>query len=378
MPFSGSGSFSRVHDWTTDEGNGVNITASRMDAEDDGFATGLSTCMTKDGQTATTAVVPFAFGVSMSDGLVATPAIRWTSDTNTGFYRIGADNLGLALGGVLGVSWSGTAGTSVVATNAGTNAVVNLLTLTNQSTGTPAAGIGTGIALACETSASNNETGAVIEAVVTDATAASEDFDLVFKVMQAGAAADEKFRITSTDTLKQTIGSTSYTVATPLVLFAEAASGSVATIDIKDLPAGTKKLEIRVLAVQPATDAQDLFLRLSTDNGATFLAGANDYGWALLDSGGGVVASSEDGVDTEILLATNLDNADDECWGTIEVTFKATGRTTVKSEMCYIDTSPAFGSSRSHGYTNNACNAVQLLMTAGNINVTYSVIAYVG
>jgi hypothetical protein len=218
----------------------------------------------------------------------------------------------------------------------------------------------------------------VIEAVVTDATAASEDFDLVFKVMQAGAAADEKFRITSTDTLKQTIGSTSYTVATPLVLFAEAASGSVATIDIKDLPAGTKKLEIRVLAVQPATDAQDLFLRLSTDNGATFLAGANDYGWALLDSGSGVVASSEDGVDTEILLATNLDNADDECWGTIEVTFKATGRTTVKSEMCYIDTSPAFGSSRSHGYTNNACNAVQLLMTAGNINVTYSVIAYVG
>lgn len=59
MAFNGSGTFNRLYDWTTDEGNGINIEASRMDGEDDGFATGLSTCITKDGQTTITANIPF-------------------------------------------------------------------------------------------------------------------------------------------------------------------------------------------------------------------------------------------------------------------------------------------------------------------------------
>ena len=57
--FNGSGTFVRTYDWTTDEGNGINIEASRMDTEDDGFATGLSTCITKDGQTTISANIPF-------------------------------------------------------------------------------------------------------------------------------------------------------------------------------------------------------------------------------------------------------------------------------------------------------------------------------
>jgi hypothetical protein len=378
MAYNGSGTFVRVHDWTTDEGNAVNITASRQDAEDDGFATGLSTVICKDGQTTTTAAIPFAVGLKVSDGLVGTPSLAFTSDTDTGFYRIGSGNVGLALNGVARATWAVDSAMTVTINSAATNTVTNVLTLTSQSSGTPAAGIGAGIALIAETAAGNDETGAVIHAVTTDVTSTSEDFDLVFKTMTAGAAADEKFRITSTDLLRQTIGSTTYTIASPLVHFAEAASGSVTSVDIKDLPAGTKKLEIRILAVQPATDATDLFLRLSTDNGATFLAGASDYGWELVDSGGGAISSSEDGADTEILIASNLDNADDECWGVVEVYFKTASRTTVKSDMCYIDTTPSFGSSRSQGYTNNTCNAVQFLMSSGNINMTYSVIAHVG
>jgi hypothetical protein len=49
-PFNGSGTFVRVHDWTTDEGNGVAIQASRVDAETDGIATGLSQVLVRDGQ----------------------------------------------------------------------------------------------------------------------------------------------------------------------------------------------------------------------------------------------------------------------------------------------------------------------------------------
>lgn len=58
MAFDGNGQFLRLFDWTDDRDAGVKILATRMDAEDDGFATGLSTCLTKDGQTTPTANLP--------------------------------------------------------------------------------------------------------------------------------------------------------------------------------------------------------------------------------------------------------------------------------------------------------------------------------
>lgn len=65
MAFNGSGVFSRLYNWVSDAANSIKITASRMDAEMDGFATGLSGCVTKDGQTTTTASIPFAAGLSV-------------------------------------------------------------------------------------------------------------------------------------------------------------------------------------------------------------------------------------------------------------------------------------------------------------------------
>jgi hypothetical protein len=50
VPFNGSGTFVRVHNWTSDAANGIDINATEMDAEDTGFATGLSNCVTRDGQ----------------------------------------------------------------------------------------------------------------------------------------------------------------------------------------------------------------------------------------------------------------------------------------------------------------------------------------
>lgn len=60
MPFNGSGTFTRVYSWTNDAANSINITASRMDTEDNGFATGLSDCVTRDGQSPWTANLPAA------------------------------------------------------------------------------------------------------------------------------------------------------------------------------------------------------------------------------------------------------------------------------------------------------------------------------
>jgi hypothetical protein len=58
MAFNGTGTFLRIYNWVTDKVNGVPITASRFDAELDGMATGLSNCITKDGQTLITANIP--------------------------------------------------------------------------------------------------------------------------------------------------------------------------------------------------------------------------------------------------------------------------------------------------------------------------------
>jgi hypothetical protein len=59
MAFNGSGVFTRLYNWANDAAASIKIRADRFDAEMDGFATGLSTCMTKDGQQLPTAAQNF-------------------------------------------------------------------------------------------------------------------------------------------------------------------------------------------------------------------------------------------------------------------------------------------------------------------------------
>ena len=59
MPFNGSGTFARLYNWVTDKANAVKITASRMDDEFNGIATGLSNCITRDGQSPPAQDIPF-------------------------------------------------------------------------------------------------------------------------------------------------------------------------------------------------------------------------------------------------------------------------------------------------------------------------------
>jgi hypothetical protein len=79
--------------------------------------------------------------------------------------------------------------------NATTNGVTDVLKLQAKSTGTPAVGIGVGVEFSTETAASTIETGGVIESVATGLTPASEEFDMVFKTMSAGATAAERLKL---------------------------------------------------------------------------------------------------------------------------------------------------------------------------------------
>jgi hypothetical protein len=78
-----------------------------------------------------------------------------------------------------------------------TNTVTEMLNLTHTTSGTPAAGIGTDIAFTVETSAGNNEKGMILEALTTSVSSTSEDFDYVVKLMESGAAATERMRLSS-------------------------------------------------------------------------------------------------------------------------------------------------------------------------------------
>lgn len=99
MPFNGSGTYNApASSWNP----AVEDTEISVDDWADllaDFAAGLSKAICTDGQSTTTARIPFAEGISISDGLVGTPGINFTSDPDNGIYRIGTNNWGLSAGG---------------------------------------------------------------------------------------------------------------------------------------------------------------------------------------------------------------------------------------------------------------------------------------
>lgn len=85
-------------------------------------------------------------------------------------------------------------------------AVANLV---HRTTGTPAIGIGTGIGFTTQTSAGGDGTastkdGLVLYSVSTDITATTEDFDFRVDLVQNGATAAERLRVTSAGVLRPT------------------------------------------------------------------------------------------------------------------------------------------------------------------------------
>lgn len=100
MAFNGSGTFVRLYSWLTDRNNGVKIQATRMDDEMDGFATGLSNCITKDGQTTITANIPFNNKRLTGLGAATAGSDALNRDTGDGRYvQLGGGSTGGAMTG---------------------------------------------------------------------------------------------------------------------------------------------------------------------------------------------------------------------------------------------------------------------------------------
>ena len=171
MSFNGSGTFV-INSTGQPVVTGTVISASTFNSLTADLGTGLSTTVTKDGQTTTTAKIPFALGLSaaaasnFAAGTVGLPAIYLSTDTTTGLYRIGANNDGFAVSGakVLDIASTGlgitgtlklagaTSGTTTVIATDAVTATITLpsATATLATLGTPSftTGIGVGAATA--------------------------------------------------------------------------------------------------------------------------------------------------------------------------------------------------------------------------------------
>jgi len=99
MAFNGSGTHVRVYNWVQDLANTIPVTASRVDGEADDFSTALTNTICRDGQSTTTARIPFAAGTSSFAGSTSSVAYGQTGDNNTGVYFPATDQWGIAAGG---------------------------------------------------------------------------------------------------------------------------------------------------------------------------------------------------------------------------------------------------------------------------------------
>jgi hypothetical protein len=159
---------------------------------------GSFTLTISSGGGGTTFVAPQGFARTVySDGT----NIRAADDVVS---SISNDSVVYSSGGVLtgssGLTYNGTL-LNVLATTAATNTATEVLRLDSQSSGTPAAGIGTTMSFAAETASGNTEVGMQISAITTDVSSGSEDFDFVLRLMAAGAAPAIAFRVRSTGTV---------------------------------------------------------------------------------------------------------------------------------------------------------------------------------
>ena len=259
---------------TTTGGALLRLTGSDASTDDVKFADGNSiTVAYTDANTITinhadTSTITGAQGTAGIAAITIDGFGHVTAVTTATYLTAESDTLATVTGrgATTSTASSFTGGAVVALEDAGTNTVLYPLDVRRTSSSTPAAGIGVGMEFIVETTAGNNETGAMIEAVTTDITATSEDFDLVFRTMAAGVAPDKRLTLTSAGALQLwNSASTFYhSVTSPAT--------ANRTITLPDgnvtLQAGTMALTGSTLAQFAATTSSQLAGVISDETGS--------------------------------------------------------------------------------------------------------------
>lgn len=191
--------------------------------------------------------------------------------------------------------------------------------------------------------------------------------NLVFAGPSSGGAATPTFR-----TLAGTDGASK-------VLLGSATAAASASLTFTSLLSSTYDIyELEFVNLVPATDAQNLLLRLSIDNGATYKAGAADYQYYVngINNAGAAVTPVSGGA-TAILIASGTSNVATDGGVNGIVRIYAVNNTnarkwTTSHLTCYTTAAggqvmPGGGNTVLAALSTSAVNALQLLMGAGNL-----------
>lgn len=98
MPWNVSGLYERLYNWVADRDLAIAITASKMDAEQDGIVGAINDIVQQNEQ--------FQGSILAVDGAIATPGYTFADDTDTGIYRSAANTAALVTNSTALLTWN--------------------------------------------------------------------------------------------------------------------------------------------------------------------------------------------------------------------------------------------------------------------------------
>ncbi len=174
-------------------------------------------------------------------------------------------------------------------------------------------------------------------------------------------------------------------VASRLALISQTTATSVATVDIS-LSASYDVHMLVAHGVRPQTDDVEFYVRMSSDNGATYKIGANDYQWVLnsvYQDGSNVNQTHDDGDNTFTAMrmartsavAPGNNSTVGESIGFVMYIYSArssTHRTQITADIVYSSSETGSNIARSNfaGFMNTLATeeAIRFLTSSGNID----------
>lgn len=224
-------------------------------------------------------------------GTVSAPGLSFNNDTNTGFYRIGADNIGVALGGVKFLDLSGNV-LEVSSADAGASAGPVLELYRDSASPAAADAIGA-VYFEGEDDGGNRTTYASIETTLDDPTDASEDATLLLKAMLAGT-------LTTVLSMTGAHASFSGTVSGTIGLQAAVTTTGGTAVEFTSIPSWVN--EIVVTLVNVSTNGSSNLLLQIGDSGGYETSGYNSAATYLANGAAVVVGTANNGY---LLTAAN-------------------------------------------------------------------------
>ena len=161
-------------------------------------------------------------------------------------------------------------------------------------------------------------------------------------------------------------------IANAPILVSTATASTSTTIDFT-LPSGYNSFEVKVISLIPSTDNVAMWIRVSTDGGATFAAGASDYVYQRNIQNGTTAAPALSSPDTKIIiLGGNIGNGSGRYFNSIIKIFDPSNASINKNISVDFyafrsDSVYSIGFVNGVYKFNTAINAIRILMNSGNI-----------